>query len=93
MIKAKVPESWGTDIYVYIWDTKNVDNGEYKAAKQGDWYVYSYNGEELNIIFKKGKGWQGSKYQTEDLHAKRSGCYELVQEQDNKAKYVQVSCE
>ncbi len=93
VIKAKVPESWGTDIYVYIWDTQNVATGEYKASKQGDWYVYTYNGNELNIIFKKGKDWQGSKYQTEDLKATSSACYELVQEEDKKAKYVQIDCQ
>lgn len=93
VIKAKVPEFWGTDIYVYIWDTENVENGDYKANKQGDWYVYAYNGNALNIIFKKGQGWLGKKYQTEDLRAVSSACYELLQEEENKAQYVEVDCE
>jgi hypothetical protein len=92
MIKAKVPEFWGTDIYVYIWETKDVTTGEYKAIKQGDWYVYTYNGNELNIIFKKGKGWIGNEYQTEDLRATQSGCYIITQEGVNKATFTATSC-
>ena len=93
VIKAKVPEAWGADIYAYIWDTKNVENGDYKAIKQGDWYVYAYNGNALNIIFKKGKGWQGNQYQTEDLKTNRSGCYLITQEGDKKGVYNEVDCE
>ena len=93
VVKAKVPEFWGTDIYVWIWETEGVENGEYKAARQGDWYVYTYNGEELNIIFKSGKGWKGDIYQTEDIHATKSACYQLTQEGENKAVATQISCE
>mgnify|MGYP006988384490 FL=1 len=93
VVKAKVPEFWGTDIYVWIWETEGVENGEYQAARQGDWYVYTYNGEELNIIFKSGKGWKGDIYQTEDIHATKSACYQLTQEGENKAVATQISCE
>ena len=93
VIKTKVPEFWGTDIYVWIWDTEGVENGEYKAARQGDWYVYTYNGKEMNIIFKSGTGWKGNKYQTEDIRATKSACYQLIQEGDNKAVVTQISCE
>ena len=92
VIKANVPEAWGTDIYVYIWDTENVETGEYKANKQGDWYVYTYNGNALNILFKKGKGWQGKKYQSEDLRTNRSGCYVITQEGEDKGKLNEVDC-
>ena len=92
VIKAKVPEFWGSDIYVYVWDTQNVTTGEYKASKQGDWYSYTYHGKELKIIFKKGKGWQGDKYQTENLKVTTSACYILTQEGDNKAQFTQVDC-
>ena len=92
VVKAKVPESWGTDIYVWIWDTEGVENGEYKAQKQGDWYVYTYAGKELNIIFKKGKGWKGDEYQTEDIHATKSTCYQLMQEGEKKAVAIQINC-
>ena len=90
VIKANVPEAWGTDIYVYIWDTENVETGEYKANKQGDWYVYTYNGNALNILFKKGKDWQGKKYQSEDLRTNRSGCYVITQEGEDKGKLNEV---
>lgn len=92
VIKANVPEAWGTDIYVYIWDTENVETGEYKANKQGDWYVYTYNGNALNILFKKGKDWQGKKYQSEDLRTNRSGCYVIIQEGEDKGKLNEVDC-
>jgi hypothetical protein len=92
VIKANVPETWGTDIYVYIWDTENVETGEYKANKQGDWYVYTYNGNALNILFKKGKDWQGKKYQSEDLRTNRSGCYVITQEGEDKGKLNEVDC-
>ena len=93
VIKAKVPEFWGTDIYVYVWGTEGVDTGDYKASRQGDWYVYTYTGTELNIIFKKGTGWKGDIYQTEDIHATKSACYQLTQEGENKAVATQISCE
>ena len=92
VIKANVPEAWGTDIYVYIWDTENVETGEYKANKQGDWYAYTYNGNALNILFKKGKDWQGKKYQSEDLRTNRSGCYVITQEGEDKGKLNEVDC-
>ena len=92
VVKAKVPESWGTDIYVYVWDTQDVSTGDYRAVKQGDWYVYTYAGKELNIIFKQGKGWKGDKYQTEDIHATKSTCYQLMQEDEKKAVAIQINC-
>lgn len=92
IIKVKVPESW-SDVYVYIWDTEGVKAGEYKASKQGDWYVYTYFGKSLNIIFKEGKDWRGHPYQTEDLKTNRSGCYIITQEGENKGVFNEVDCE
>ena len=92
VIKAKVPDFW-TDVYVYLWDTDGVENGEYKASKVGDWYVYTYFGKALNIIFKEGKSWNGHPYQSEDLKTDRSGCYVLTQEGEDKAKFTEVDCE
>ena len=77
---------------MYIWDTENVETGEYKANKQGDWYAYTYNGNALNILFKKGKDWQGKKYQSEDLRTNRSGCYVITQEGEDKGKLNEVDC-
>lgn len=92
VIKAKVPDFW-TDVYVYLWDTDGVENGEYKASKVGDWYVYTYFGKALNIIFKEGKGWNGHPYQSEDLKTDRSGCYVITQEGENKGVFNEVDCE
>lgn len=92
VIKAKVPDSW-SDVYVYLWDTDGVENGEYKASKVGDWYVYTYFGKALNIIFKEGKGWNGHPYQSEDLKTDRSGCYVITQEGENKGVFNEVDCE
>ncbi len=92
IIKVKVPDSW-SDVYVYIWDTEGVETGDYKASKQGDWYVYTYFGKSLNIIFKEGKDWSGHPYQTEDLKTNRSGCYVITQEGENKGVFNEVDCE
>lgn len=92
VIKAKVPEYW-TNVYVYLWDTEGVESGDYKAKKVGDWYVYTYFGKSLNIIFKDGKGWNGYPYQSEDLKTNRSGCYVITQEGDKKGVYNEVDCE
>lgn len=92
IIKVKVPESW-SDVYVYIWDTEGVETGDYKASKQGDWYVYTYFGKSLNIIFKEGKDWRGHPYQTEDLETNRSGCYIITQEGENKGVFTAVDCD
>ena len=92
VIKAKVPEHW-TNVYVYLWDTEGVESGDYKAKKVGDWYVYTYFGKSLNIIFKDGKGWNGYPYQSEDLKTNRSGCYVITQEGDSKGVFNDVDCE
>jgi hypothetical protein len=92
VIKAKVPEHW-TNVYVYLWDTEGVESGDYKAKKVGDWYVYTYFGKSLNIIFKDGKGWNGYPYQSEDLKTNRSGCYVITQEGDSKGVFNEVDCE
>ena len=93
VVKAKVPAAWGTDVYVYIWDAKNdALNGEFRAIRQGEWYVYTTDEKSLNIIFKKGKGWTGHPNQSEDIKISQSACFELTQEGDNKAIPTQVNC-
>ena len=90
VVKAQVPPSWGDDIYVYIWNAEN--NGEFRATRQGDWYVYSTDEKSLNIIFKKGKSWTGHPNQSEDIKITQSACFILTQEGENKAIATQVSC-
>jgi hypothetical protein len=60
--------------------------------QQGDWFVFTYPGPSVNIIFKNGQGWTGEHNQTEDLTTNRSGCYILTQEGMDKAKYNAVDC-
>ena len=61
--------------------------------RQGEWFVFVHEGEELNIIFKQGKDWTGYPNQSEDIYTTRSTCYLLTQEGENKAVATQVDCE
>ena len=92
VIKVKVPDYW-TDVYTHVWEDGQAGRDE-KAKQVGEWYVYTHLGKSLNIIFKDGEGWNGYKYQTEDLKTNSSGCYDIiVQEGDNKCKYKAVDCD
>ena len=92
-VKAQVPATWTDAIYVYVWGSEDdSQNGEFRATRQGDWYSYSYSGNQLNIIFKNGRGWTGHPYQTEDIYTESSACYILSQEGENKAVATQVAC-
>ena len=68
-------------------------NGDHRANREGEWYTYTYDGEHLNIIFKKGEGWTGNKNQSEDIKIKQSACFVLTQEGDKKAVPTEVDCE
>lgn len=91
VVKAKVPDTWKETIYVWIWGD-SIEDYEHVAKKQGDWYVFAYEGKELNIIFKNGEGWTGHPNQTEDIYTTRSACYILTQEGEEKAVATQVDC-
>lgn len=91
VVKAKVPDTWKETIYVWIWGD-GIEDYEHVAKKQGDWYVFAYEGKELNIIFKNGEGWTGHPNQTEDIYTTRSACYILTQEGEEKAVATQVDC-
>ena len=92
VVKAKVPATWTETIYVWIWGD-GITNYEHIAMRQGEWFVFVYEGEELNIIFKQGKDWTGYPNQSEDIYTTRSACYLLTQEGENKAVATQVNCE
>lgn len=93
VVKAKVPTTWKKTIYVWVWETGQ-DGKEFVAKKQGDWFVYTHEGNELNIIFKNGEGWSGDENQTEDIHTTRSTCYQLnLPEKDDKVQPVVVDCD
>lgn len=91
VVKAKVPDTWKETIYVWIWGD-GIEDYEHVAKKQGDWYVFAYEGKELNIIVKNGEGWTGHPNQTEDIYTTRSACYILTQEGEEKAVATQVDC-
>ena len=92
VVKAKVPASWTETIYVWIWGD-GITEYEHIAMRQGDWFVFVYEGEELNIIFKQGKDWTGHPNQSEDIYTTKSACYILTQEGDAKAQFTEVDCE
>ena len=91
-VKAKVPATWTETITAWVWATGE-EGAEVVPTKDGDWYVYTLNCNELNIIFKNGQGWTGDKNQTVDLTGIReSVCYQLAQEGDAKATATAVDC-
>ena len=92
VVKVKVPATWTETIYVWIWGD-GITEYEHIAMRQGEWFVFVYEGEELNIIFKQGKDWTGYPNQSEDIYTTRSACYLLTQEGENKAVATQVDCE
>ena len=91
VIKAKVPSTWTDDIMVWVWPTGG-NGAEYATTKEGDWYVYTHHGEEVNIIFKNGSGWQEIEYQTIDMKFNKSVCLEIISNINNKADYLTVDC-
>ena len=91
-VRAKVPAAWTDKIYVWIWGD-DITTNEFVAEKQGDWYVYTHNGDELNIIYKNGKGWTGKQNQTEDIYTTKSECYQLQQSGESKATAIIIDCE
>lgn len=91
-VKAQVPAAWTDTITAWVWATGE-EGAEVIPTKEGDWYVYTLNCNELNIIFKNGHGWTGDKNQTEDLKGIRASvCYQLAQEGDAKATATSVDC-
>ena len=90
VVKVKVPSTWTETIYVWIWGD-DVQQNEHIAMKQGDWFVFTHEGKELNILFKEGEGWRGDRFQSEDIHTISSACY-ILTEGEGKATVTQVDC-
>ena len=91
VIKAKVPTTWTEDITLWVWPT----GGEGKVVtptKEGDWYVYTHHGSEVNIIFRNGTDWNGDTNQTIDMYFTQSACIEIVPIEEQKADYRYVDC-
>ena len=92
VVRVKVPSTWTETIYVWIWgDDVQQNENEHIAMKQGDWFVFTHEGKELNILFKEGEGWRGDRFQSEDIHTTNSACY-ILTEGEGKATVTQVDC-
>jgi hypothetical protein len=92
VVKVKVPTTWTNTIYAFIWGD-GVEAAEHIAMRQGEWFVFVYEGTELNVLFKQNSGWTGHPNQSEDIKTTESACYILTQEGENKAAAMQVDCE
>ena len=91
-VKAKVPAAWTNTITAWVWAT-GMDGNEVVPTKEGDWYVFSHYGTDLNIIFKNGEGWTGDANQTVDMTFTESTCIVIESDGATKATYVNVDCE
>ena len=90
-IKAKVPATWTNTITAWVWPTGG-EGKEVTPTKEGEWYIYTQNCAELNIIFKNGTGWNGDINQTVDITMSESTCVEITAG-TGKATYTIVDCE
>ena len=90
-VKAKVPAEWTNGITVWVWPTGGAGS-EATPTQEGEWYVYTQNCTELNIIFKNGTGWSGDANQTVDMTFTESTCIEITAG-SGKATYVIVECD
>ena len=92
-VKAKVPAAWTDQITAWVWATGG-EGTEVVPAQEGEWYVYTQNCAELNIIFKNGAGWTGDANQTVDITGiTESTCIEITADGVTKATYTVVDCE
>ena len=90
-IKAKVPAEWTNQITAWVWAT-GLEGQEAIPTREGEWYVYTHTGTELNIIFKNGAGWNGDTNQTVDMYFTESACVEIIAG-EGKATYELVDCD
>ena len=92
-VKAKVPAAWTNGITAWVWPTGG-DGQEVTPTKEGDWYVYTHNCAELNIIFKNGAGWTGDANQTVEIAGlKENTCLQLASDAATKATYTIIDCD
>ncbi len=90
-IKAKIPAAWTDQITAWVWPTGG-EGKEVTPTKEGEWYIYTQNCAELNIIFKNGAGWNGDANQTVDMKFSESTCIE-IKAGSGKATYTVIDCE
>ena len=89
-VKAKVPAAWTDQITAWVWPTGG-EGSEVVPTQEGEWYVYTDNCTELNIIFKNGAGWNGDANQTVDMTFSADACIEITAG-SGKATYTNVDC-
>ena len=89
-VKAKVPAAWTNTITAWVWPTGG-EGSEVVPTQEGEWYVYTHNCTELNIIFKNGAGWNGDANQTVDMTFSADACIEITAG-SGKATYTAVDC-
>ena len=89
-VKAKVPAAWTNTITAWVWPTGG-EGSEVVPTQEGEWYVYTHNCTELNIIFKNGAGWTGDANQTVDMTFSADACIEITAG-SGKATYTAVDC-
>ena len=89
-VKAKVPAAWTNTITAWVWPTGG-EGSEVVPTQEGEWYVYTHNCTELNIIFKNGTGWNGDANQTVDMTFSADACIEITAG-SGKATYTNVDC-
>ena len=94
-VKAVVPEAWGDNVWAHVWETGASGTDVKLTEKEGNWYVYTKNCLELNIIFKSGEGWSNIE-QTGDIKGiKENACYSIssINKTDGKCNVTVVDCE
>ena len=90
-VKAKVPAKWTDPITVWVWAT-GMEGQAAVPTQEGEWYVYTHTGSELNIIFRNGEDWNGDANQTVDMTFTESTCIEITYIEGAKATYTEVDC-
>lgn len=90
VVKAKMPASATGPFNAWVWPTGG-DGAWATLTQEGDWYVYTATPDitEVNIIFIEGTNWDDKKWQTSDLKATTSVCWQV--EEDHTV--TDIDCE
>ena len=92
-VKAKMPAHWTNTITAWVW-ADGMEGTAVTPTHEGEWYVYTHNGNSLNIIFRNGTDWAGAANQTVDITGITTNtCYQLSQSGEEKATYEIVDCD
>lgn len=90
-IKAKTPSNWGSTISAWAWNTG--EEGKWVSLQQeGDWYTYTTNSNELNIVFVNGTTWTNDNNQTVDITSSESLCVQIGSNTSGKRTYTAIDC-